>query len=104
MSWPSPRGRTPLTNMDRSSCVTIPQCINNFRKWTGASIPAVLQAVTSRPASILGMENVKGSLRDGADADFVVLSEKDVLGQSVSELAVDQVWKFGAKVFDRDLE
>jgi N-acetylglucosamine-6-phosphate deacetylase len=50
------------------------------------------------------MENVKGSLRDGADADFVVLSEKDVLGQSVSELAVDQVWKFGAKVFDRDLE
>ncbi|CAI7591239.1 unnamed protein product [Penicillium pancosmium] len=92
------------TDIIAGSCVTIPQCINNFRKWTGASIAAVLQTVTSRPASILGMENVKGSLRDGTDADFVVLSEEDVLGQSVSELVVDQVWKFGVKVFDRDLE
>lgn len=87
-----------------SSCVTIPQCINNFRKWTDASIPAVLQAVTSRPAAVLGMENVKGTLRDDADADFVVLSEKDVPGQSTTELVVDQVWKFGVKVFDRESE
>ncbi len=50
------------------------------------------------------MELVKGSLRDGADADFVVLSEEDVLGQCMSELVVDQVWKFGVKVFERDLE
>jgi N-acetylglucosamine-6-phosphate deacetylase len=50
------------------------------------------------------MENVKGSLRDGADADFVVISEEDVAGQSVSELVIDQVWKFGVKVFDRGLE
>lgn len=50
------------------------------------------------------MENVKGTLRDDADADFVVLSEKDVPGQSTSELVVDQVWKFGVKVYDRKSE
>lgn len=84
--------------------MTIPQCINNFRKWTGAPIPAALQAVTSRPAAVLGMGLTKGTLQGGADADFVVLSEEAVPGQSTSELVVDEVWKFGIKVFDRNMK
>lgn len=75
--------------------------MNNFRRWTGVSIPVALRAVTSRPAAVLGLENVKGTLKAGADADFVVLSEMSAPGQSVSELVVDQVWKFGVKVYDR---
>lgn len=75
--------------------------MNNYRRWTGVSIPAALRAVTSRPAAILGLENVKGTLEAGADADFVVLSEESVSGQSASELVVDQVWKFGVKVYER---
>ncbi|KAJ5692745.1 carbohydrate esterase family 9 protein [Penicillium macrosclerotiorum] len=75
-------------------------CLNNFRRWTGVSIPVALQAITSRPAAVLGLESVKGTLQEGADADFVVLDEKNVSGQSTTEIAVDQVWKFGVKVID----
>lgn len=78
------------------------QCLNNFRRWTGLSIPGALSAVTSRPAEVLELGEVKGTLEAGADADFVVLSEEVVPGQITSELVVDQVWKFGVKVYDRD--
>lgn len=83
------------------SCVTLIQCINNFRAWTGSSIPTALRTVTSTPATVLGLQDTKGTLRAGADADFVVLSEELVSGRSVSRMVVDQVWKFGVKVFDR---
>lgn len=65
------------------------------------SIPVALQTVTSRPAAVLGLSHLKGTLRAGADADFVVLREESVLGQSISDLVVDQVWKFGVKVYDQ---
>lgn len=81
--------------------MTLLQCLNNFRRWTGVSIPVALRAVTSRPAEALHLERVKGTLQAGADADFVVLDEETVPGQSVSQLVVDQVWKFGIKVYDR---
>jgi N-acetylglucosamine-6-phosphate deacetylase len=45
---------------------------------------------------MLGLEKVKGSLRPGADADFVILSERDTDGKI--SLDVDEVWKFGVKV------
>jgi N-acetylglucosamine-6-phosphate deacetylase len=83
------------------SCVTLLQCLNNFRWWTGVSIPVALQTVTSRPAAVLGLSHLKGALRAGADADFVVLREECVTGQSTSDLVVDQVWKFGVKVYDQ---
>lgn len=57
--------------------------------------------MTSRPAEVLKLGHEKGTLQAGADADFVVLREESLPGQAVSELAVDQVWKFGVKVFDR---
>ncbi|KAJ5153516.1 carbohydrate esterase family 9 protein [Penicillium canariense] len=88
------------TDIIAGSCVTLLQCLNNFRRWTGVSIPVALQAVTSRPATVLGLAHIKGTLQPGADADFVVLREESVPGQSTSDLAVDQVWKFGVKVFD----
>lgn len=81
--------------------MTLLRCVNNLRRWTGVSVPVALRAVTSRPAAVVGLENVKGTLKVGADADFVVLSEMAVPGQSISELAVDQVWKFGVNVYDR---
>jgi N-acetylglucosamine-6-phosphate deacetylase len=46
---------------------------------------------------MLGLEAVKGSLRPGADADFVVLSEKRSSDGKLS-LVMDEVWKFGVKV------
>lgn len=81
--------------------MTLLQCLNNFRRWTGVSIPIALQAVTSKPAAVLGLSHLKGTLRVGADADFVVLKEEAVQGQCTSDLVVDQVWKFGVKVYDQ---
>lgn len=65
------------------------------------SIPVALQSVTSRPAAVLGLSHLKGTLSAGADADFVVLREECGTGQSTSDLVVDQVWKFGVKVYDQ---
>jgi N-acetylglucosamine-6-phosphate deacetylase len=54
---------------------------------------------------MLGVAGVKGSLDAGADADLVVLSEEEVgvpgSGAQRSELVVEEVWKFGVRVFER---
>ncbi len=44
---------------------------------------------------MLGVQGVKGSLDAGADADLVVLSEEGESGG----LVVDEVWKFGVRIF-----
>lgn len=80
------------------SCATLIECVNNFRRWSNASVADTLRAVTATPARMLGLQGVKGSLEAGADADLVVLSESD--SDVGSTLAVDQVWKFGVKIFD----
>ncbi len=70
--------------------------MNNFLHWSGASIPQALKAVTATPAAMLGYAGVKGSLEQDADADLLVFSQNEK-----SDLVVDQVWKFGTKVYDR---
>jgi len=82
------------------SSITLIECINNFLKWSGASIPQALKAVTSTPAAMLNLQGLKGSLDPGADADLVVLSEScDGTPGSPTDLVVDEVWKFGARVY-----
>lgn len=73
------------------SAVTLIECINNFRNFTGASIAECLQCVTETPAKML-METKKGTLDVGRDADLVVLDDVD------GELKIEQVWKFGVQV------
>jgi N-acetylglucosamine-6-phosphate deacetylase len=70
--------------------------------WSGASVPEALRAVTGTPARMLGLEGVKGILKGEADADLVVFEEREREGGGI-DLVVDQVWKFGSKVFDRSL-
>lgn len=48
---------------------------------------------------MIGLYDVKGTLSPGADADLVVLDE--VKHGKVSELVLEQTWKFGVKVYDR---
>lgn len=72
--------------------------MSNFLNWSGASIPQALKAVTSTPAAMLGLQGIKGCLDDGADADMVVLSERPKPEGGI-DLVVDEVWKFGTKVF-----
>ncbi|KAI1434784.1 carbohydrate esterase family 9 protein [Xylaria sp. CBS 124048] len=91
-----------LEGSDRiaGSSITLIECVNNFLKWTGASIPQALKAVTSTPAALLGLQGVKGCLEDGADADLVIFSET-TNSQGGAKLVIDEVWKFGAKVYCR---
>ncbi|KAF1842487.1 carbohydrate esterase family 9 protein [Cucurbitaria berberidis CBS 394.84] len=83
------------------SSIQLVDCVSNFLNWTGASVPEALKAVTETPARMLGMQDIKGTLKEGADADLLVL---ELQGSAVGEerkLVVDEVWKFGVKVFER---
>ena len=82
------------------SSIQLVDCVTNFLNWTGASVPEALRAVTEAPAKMLGIENVKGTLKEGADADLVVLDLQEMMGGE-KKLVVDEVWKFGTKVFKR---
>ncbi|KAK1774466.1 hypothetical protein QBC45DRAFT_41257 [Copromyces sp. CBS 386.78] len=93
------------------SSATLLECVNNLLQWTGMSVPKALASVTSTPAEMLGLKGVKGSLQPGADADLVVFEEvevevEDLLGGGGrvkrKQLVVDEVWKFGVRVFVRD--
>jgi len=82
------------------SAVTLIECVNNFKKFTGAGWGEALRCVTGTPAKMLGSkaEGKKGGLEGGMDADLVVLEEMD--GESGEELKVRQVWKFGVCVHE----
>ncbi len=81
------------------SVVTLIECVNSFRKFTGVSWAEVLACVTSTPAKMLRekVARKKGRLEGGMDADLVVLEEVEG-GEGVGELIVRQVWKFGIMV------
>lgn len=80
------------------SSITLLECVNNFLRWSGTGIPQALKAVTATPAAMLGMQGVKGTLAPGADADLVIFSEEKLEDGSSSQLALDEVWKFGTRV------
>ena len=88
---------------NKCSCLTLIDCVSNFMNWSGASIPQALKAVTTTPAAMLGLSGIKGSLESDADADLVIINEE--IGETGEKaLKIDQVWKFGSKVFDRSEE
>lgn len=82
------------------SSITLIECVSNFLNWSGASIPEALKAVTGTPAEMLGLSGVKGCLNSEADADLVVIEEV-VDAEGVRRLRIDEVWKFGVRVFER---
>ena len=59
------------------SVATMPECVKNFMKFTSCSLTEAIYAASTAPAIALGLEGVKGSLREGADADFLVLEFED---------------------------
>ncbi|KAL5337788.1 hypothetical protein BJX70DRAFT_223270 [Aspergillus crustosus] len=88
------------------SSATLIECVNNFRRWSGASTAQAINAASATPARLLGLQGVKGSLDSGADADLLVLSDEEDL-YSGKTLVVNQVWKRGSKFFsdlDKDVE
>ncbi|KAH8088953.1 Metallo-dependent hydrolase [Cristinia sonorae] len=64
------------TNTLAGSVVTLDKCVRNFTRFTGCSLGEALKCATYNPAKCLGIENRKGTLRAGADADLVVFDRK----------------------------
>ncbi|KAB5566654.1 family 9 carbohydrate esterase [Coniochaeta sp. 2T2.1] len=85
------------------SSITLIECVNNFLQWSGTSIPQALKAVTATPAAMLRVQGVKGTLAAGGDADLCVFSEEKN-EDGTPKLVLDEVWKFGARVFTRQVE
>ncbi|KAL4927919.1 N-acetylglucosamine-6-phosphate deacetylase [Aspergillus undulatus] len=81
------------------SSATLIECVNNFRRWSGASTAQALNAASTTPARLLGLQGVKGSLEAGADADLIVLGDEDD-EDSGRTLVLNQVWKSGSKIWD----
>ncbi|CAI6091532.1 unnamed protein product [Clonostachys chloroleuca] len=84
------------TNTLAGSGIDLLSCVNNFMKWTGCSIPDAIRAVTSTPATMLGVSGSKGFLQVGADADLLILEDDYTNGSAA--LAINEVWKFGRRV------
>ncbi|KAF8622659.1 hypothetical protein AX15_006770 [Amanita polypyramis BW_CC] len=61
------------TNTLAGSVVTLDKCVRNLAKFTGCSIGEAVKCATYNPAKCLNIENKKGTLRPGADADLIVL-------------------------------
>ncbi|TFK44908.1 Metallo-dependent hydrolase [Crucibulum laeve] len=67
------------TNTLAGSVVTLDKCVRNFSRFTGYSLGEAIKCATYNPAKCLGIENIKGTLRPGAHADFVVLDKQGIV-------------------------
>ncbi|KAJ7209755.1 carbohydrate esterase family 9 protein [Mycena pura] len=81
------------TNTLAGSVVTLDKCVRNFSRFTGCSLGEAIKCATFNPAKCLGIEDRKGTLRPGADADLIVLDRQ---GNLVS------TWVKGRQVWGTD--
>ncbi|KAJ2004744.1 N-acetyl-glucosamine-6-phosphate deacetylase [Coemansia thaxteri] len=61
------------TSTIAGSVATLPECVRNFARFTGASNVEALESATLHPAQMLGIAHRKGVLAHGADADILIL-------------------------------
>jgi N-acetylglucosamine-6-phosphate deacetylase len=67
------------------------QALRHFRKNTGLQPAEVVKLVTVNPARILGLENRKGTIAPGFDADLVLWD---------ADFNIMMTFVAGKKVFD----
>nr|CAG4651830.1 EOG090X06GX [Triops cancriformis] len=72
------------------SIAQMDKCVRIFKKATGCSLVAALEAATLHPALAVGLQKKKGTLNFGADADFVFLGP---------DLEVWSTWIASEKVY-----
>ncbi len=58
------------------STLTLDVAVRNTVELVGASLPEAVMMATTNPARVIGVENRKGSIEPGKDADLVILDEK----------------------------
>lgn len=57
------------------SVLSMDQAVRFFKESTKCSLVDALEAASLKPAQVLGIEEFKGNLNEGADADFIFLDE-----------------------------
>ncbi|MBQ3104496.1 MAG: N-acetylglucosamine-6-phosphate deacetylase [Lachnospiraceae bacterium] len=62
------------TGTRAGSTLTMDKALQNLISFTGRPVEEVLPLLTENPARLLGLHHRKGFLRDGADADLVLLN------------------------------
>lgn len=63
------------TNTLAGSVISLDAAVRYLYRHTGCSIPQALEAASYKPALLLGIERSKGTLLEGADADFLFLDD-----------------------------
>ena len=58
------------------STLTLDRAVRNMASATGLSIPEALLMATRSPARVLGLADRKGALKEGADADLILLDDE----------------------------
>jgi len=77
------------------STLSMDRAVKHFLDWTGCSLPEAVRCASLNPARLLGLDDRKGSLEVGKDADLVAFDE---------ELVVHHTIVGGKVVFSRDQE
>ena len=72
------------------SGLTMNQAIRNAVKMLGVDLPQAIRMAAANPARMLGLENRKGQIKTGFDADMILLDES---------LEVTQTWIGGKHMF-----
>lgn len=57
------------------STLTMDRAVKNFIEFTDVSLPEAVRAASLNPAKLLGMDERKGSIKEGKDADIVIFDE-----------------------------
>lgn len=57
------------------STLAMNQAVQNFTEFTGCSLPAAVKTASLNPARLLGVQDCKGSLEAGKDADIVIFDK-----------------------------
>ncbi|KAG0174272.1 putative N-acetylglucosamine-6-phosphate deacetylase [Apophysomyces sp. BC1034] len=74
------------------STITIDECVRNFQRFTNCTLVEAIEAATLHPAQLLGIEDRKGTLNAGADADLVFLDDSE------GEIRIKRVFVAGEEV------
>jgi len=58
------------------STLTVDRAVKNFMEFTGLSLPEAVRTASLNPAKLLRMDERKGSIEEGKDADIIIFDEK----------------------------
>lgn len=57
------------------STLTMNKAVKNFKEFTKMDLPSTVQAASLNPAKLLGLEDKKGSIEKGKDADITIFDK-----------------------------